>query len=130
MFSFAATGVPGAVNAYDDVYKLRWTTTSTAARRVALSVMTTGYGYRAGADGVNVADTVTDTIFIDFVGSGCPCELDGTAGVTVFDLLDYLSLWFALDPAADIDGTPGVNVFDLLEFLDCWFPASAGGPCP
>ena len=52
----------------------------------------------------------------------CPCELDGNpAQLDVFDLLVYLNLWFASNPAADLDETGGVDVFDLLLYLGCWF---------
>ena len=44
--------------------------------------------------------------------------------------LAYLDGWFVQDASTDIDGTAGVDVFDLLAFLDCWFPGSAGEPCP
>jgi len=68
---------------------------------------------------------------LDAPCASCVCERDGDgAQVDVFDLLAYLSMWFAQDAGADIDGAPGVSVFDLLAFLQCWFPASAGGPCP
>jgi hypothetical protein len=69
---------------------------------------------------------------VDFdpAAPACACETDGDdAQVNVFDLLAYLDLWFAPDPAADIDEAAGVDVFDLLAFLDCWFPASAGEAC-
>jgi hypothetical protein len=86
---------------------------------------------------VEFVDFITDfntyDLFIqgaeDTGGPACPCDLDGTPGVDVFDLLAYLDLWFPQDAAADIDGSAGVDVFDLLAFLDCWFPASAGSPC-
>jgi membrane-associated phospholipid phosphatase len=31
--------------------------------------------------------------------------------------------------ACELDGSDGVNVFDLLAYLDCWFPAASGAPC-
>jgi subtilisin-like proprotein convertase family protein len=51
----------------------------------------------------------------------CPCEWDGAAGVTVFDLLGYLDGWFAVEGSADLDCSGTVDVFDLLDYLDCWF---------
>ena len=58
-----------------------------------------------------------------------PCDLDGAPGVTVFDLLAYLGLWFAGDAAAELTGDDpaSVDVFDLLAYLACWFERS--GPC-
>jgi hypothetical protein len=75
------------------------------------------------------APVVADFVSSVPVGGGCACEMDGSAGVDVFDLLAFLDLWFVSGAGADIDGAAGVDVFDLLFFLDCWFPASAGAPC-
>jgi hypothetical protein len=61
--------------------------------------------------------------------AACLCELDGSAGVNVFDLLAYLNAWFVADPSADLDGQGGVDVLDLLVYLDCWFPAVSGAGC-
>ena len=51
----------------------------------------------------------------------CPCERTCDDVTDVFDLLAYLNLWFAQDPAADLDEDPAITVFDLLVYLDCWF---------
>jgi len=58
-----------------------------------------------------------------FILTPLPCAADRTGDGTadVFDLLDYLGLWFAGAAEADIDGAPGVDVFDLLAYLDLWF---------
>lgn len=67
----------------------------------------------------------------------CDCNLappidpaNPGADVDVGDLLAYLDLWFALDPAAErTDDSPiHIDVFDLLDYLDCWFPHN-GGVC-
>ncbi len=60
----------------------------------------------------------------------CPCDIDGTPGVAISDLLEYLTLWFDGDPAAETNGTGTVDVADLLTFLSCWFDASNGATCP
>lgn len=58
------------------------------------------------------------------INLACPCDLDAN-GANVFDLLAFLDLWFAADPAADYNLSAGVDVFDLLAFLDCWFDCPA-----
>ena len=55
----------------------------------------------------------------------CPCERTCDDVTDVFDLLAYLDLWFALDPAANLDDDPAINVSDLLAYLDCWFTSCA-----
>lgn len=93
--------------------------------------LTAGATYVIRVAHYNIADFGTYTLSVFPPDEPvCVCELDGSTGVDVFDLLTYLDSWFAAGTGADIDGTQGVDVFDLLFFLDCWFPASAGQPCP
>ncbi len=54
----------------------------------------------------------------------CICQFDGEGGITILDLLDFLSAWFTSDPAADANADGSTDIIDLLEFLDCWFNAS------
>lgn len=58
----------------------------------------------------------------------CPCEVDGAAGIDVFDLLGYLDLWFVGDAGAERtgDAPANIDVFDLLMYLDCWFAPPSG----
>lgn len=72
----------------------------------------------AGIDGVTL-----ETFTCGDPAPACPCELTGDDTLDVFDLLAYLDLWFASDPAADLNNTANVDVFDLLTYLDCWFQA-------
>lgn len=51
----------------------------------------------------------------------CAADLDQDEDADVFDLLAYLDLWFAADPAADLTDDASVDVFDLLMYLDGWF---------
>lgn len=72
---------------------------------------------------------------LDICQTGCDCNVDPSGDinvVNVFDLLAYLDLWFASDPAAErtSDDPASIDVFDLLDFLDCWFDASANGCTP
>ncbi|MBX3403138.1 MAG: hypothetical protein KF699_06965 [Phycisphaeraceae bacterium] len=57
--------------------------------------------------------------------SACPADFDGNGTVEVADIFQFLSAWFASDPAADIDGTPGLQVSDIFVFLSHYFT-----PCP
>ena len=52
-----------------------------------------------------------------------PCAADFNNDCTgdVFDLLDFLDLWFMLDPTVDLNFDLSVDVFDLLLFLQDWF---------
>ncbi len=64
--------------------------------------------------------------------AACPCDIDDEPGVTVLDLLLYIELYMAGDPAAEMncDGETDVTVEDLLEFVDCWLSAYNGASCP
>lgn len=49
----------------------------------------------------------------------CPADLAEPFGtLNIFDVLEYLALFEAEDPAADLDGVPGFNIFDVLAYLD------------
>ncbi len=56
-----------------------------------------------------------------FIVPECNADFDGDGDVTITDLLDYLSLWYAADPQADIVPPAGVNIQDLLTFVSAWF---------
>ena len=58
---------------------------------------------------------------VTFRVNTCLADFDHSGGVDVFDLLAYLSEWFAAGHEADLDESGGVDVFDLLAFLDVWF---------
>ena len=51
----------------------------------------------------------------------CRADFNGTGGVTIQDIFDYLSAWFAGDPSADVDGVAGLAVSDIFSFLNLWF---------
>jgi hypothetical protein len=54
------------------------------------------------------------------VGGGCAADVNGTGGVSVQDIFDFLTLWLANDPIADFNGTGGVSVQDIFDFLEAW----------
>ncbi|HVU62694.1 MAG TPA: GC-type dockerin domain-anchored protein [Phycisphaerales bacterium] len=67
----------------------------------------------------------TSVRFVASVGPvGCPtCRADfnGSGGLSVQDIFDFLNGWFAGDAAADFNGTNGLEVQDIFDFLSAWF---------
>lgn len=51
----------------------------------------------------------------------CPCDFNANGTLSVQDLFDFLSAWFAGNSAADFNGQTGVSVQDIFDFLSCWF---------
>ncbi len=51
----------------------------------------------------------------------CPANYNGTSGVEVQNIFEFLNAWFAGLPAADFNGLNGVDVQDIFEFLNAWF---------
>lgn len=60
-------------------------------------------------------------------GIGCPCDWNRTGGLTLQDLFDFLSDWFA--GAADFNGSGQTTIDDLFGYLGCYLerPAGCGG---
>ena len=48
--------------------------------------------------------------------SDCPADLDSDGRLTLFDFLEFQTLFDAMDPRADFDGDGDFTVFDFLEF--------------
>ena len=53
-------------------------------------------------------------------GSTCVADFNGVGGVSVQDIFDFLTAWFAGDPRADVSGG-GVGAQDIFDFLGVWF---------
>jgi hypothetical protein len=51
----------------------------------------------------------------------CPADFNGTGGLTVQDIFDFLGAWFAGDARADFNGVGGITVQDIFDFLGAWF---------
>lgn len=51
----------------------------------------------------------------------CPQNFNGADGLTVQDIFDFLSAWFAGQPAADFDNSGTLTVQDIFAFLGAWF---------
>ncbi len=51
----------------------------------------------------------------------CKANFNQVNGVTVQDIFDFLTAWFANDPHTDYNGVNGVTVQDIFDFLGGWF---------
>ena len=51
----------------------------------------------------------------------CRADFNGAGGVTVQDVFDFLTAWFAAAPGADFNGAGGITVQDVFDFLTAWF---------
>lgn len=54
-------------------------------------------------------------------GPSCAAEFDGNPGLTIQDLLDFVTAWITGDPRGDFSGTGGVTVQDLFDYLSAYF---------
>lgn len=50
----------------------------------------------------------------------CLADFNGDGTVNTSDVLAFLGLWAAADPAADVDGNGTVNTVDFITFLNAW----------
>jgi hypothetical protein len=55
----------------------------------------------------------------------CPADFNTMGGVTVQDIFDFLSAYFANDPSADFNGAGGITVQDIFDFLSAYFTGCA-----
>lgn len=51
----------------------------------------------------------------------CRADFNTVAGVTVQDVFDFLTAWFAGEPRADFNAVGGLTVQDIFDFLEVWF---------
>ncbi len=51
----------------------------------------------------------------------CVADFNDAGGVTVQDLFDYLTAWFAGDVRSDVNGVGGITVQDLFDYVALWF---------
>jgi hypothetical protein len=71
---------------------------------------------------------ITDASFINFTGlpvpgdpPSCPADFNNIGGLTVQDIFDFLTAWFAGDTHADFNHVNGLEVQDIFAFLGAWF---------
>ena len=53
--------------------------------------------------------------------SVCVADFNCSGAVTVQDIFDFLSAWFAHASSADVNGSGTVTVQDIFDFLNAWF---------
>lgn len=51
----------------------------------------------------------------------CPADFNQSGGLSVQDVFDFLTAYFANDPAADINAGGSVSVQDVFDFLERYF---------
>ena len=65
------------------------------------------------------------TVWVDDLtftqGNACPADFNGTGGLTVQDIFDFLAAWFSGAPSADFNHVGGITVQDIFDFLAAWF---------
>jgi hypothetical protein len=57
--------------------------------------------------------------------AACPADFNGVGGVTVQDIFDFLSAFFANDLRADFNHSGSVSVQDVFDFLAAYFAGCA-----
>jgi len=50
----------------------------------------------------------------------CPANFNGTGGVSVQDIFDFIGAWFARDPRADFNHSGLIGVQDVFDYLAAW----------
>lgn len=53
--------------------------------------------------------------------AACPGDFNASGSVSVQDIFDFLTAWFANDPSSDVNATAGTSVQDIFDFLGAWF---------
>jgi hypothetical protein len=51
----------------------------------------------------------------------CPADFNNSGGVSVQDIFDFLTAWFANSPLADFNNSGAATVQDIFDFLTAWF---------
>lgn len=54
-------------------------------------------------------------------GPSCAAEFDGNPGLSIQDLLDFVTAWITGDPRGDFSGAGGITVQDLFDYLAAYF---------
>lgn len=81
---------------------------------------------RMNLDGSNQEPLVTGLGSVNDIVHGpaaappCVADFNHANGITVQDIFDFLSAWFAGAPSADVNGG-GLSVQDIFDFLSAWF---------
>jgi hypothetical protein len=83
-----------------------------------------------GSQSKNVATaSIVDNATFRFAPTPNPCaclgDINNTGTITVQDIFDFLSFYFANDPRADINHSGAVTVQDIFDFLSAYFAGCA-----
>lgn len=57
----------------------------------------------------------------NFASPCCKADFNKVGDITVQDIFDYLTAWFAVDLSSDINSDAAVSVQDIFDFLSAWF---------
>jgi hypothetical protein len=80
----------------------------------ALFIATTRFVTTGGFDSYRIG--------ISRIGApACAADFNGSGGLSVQDLFEFLAAYFAGEPDADIDGSGSVTVQDVFSFLAAYF---------
>ena len=124
---YGATPPPAWVSSYPAgrFANIVYNVAGVAAMQTAVSLARTrnvGVIYVTDAAGADSYDVMPSYWAQEFAPArGCPADFDCSGTVTVQDIFDFLSAWFARDPRADFDGSGSITVQDIFDFLGAWF---------
>jgi hypothetical protein len=101
---------------------LRWGTmynfwfTADVAPAAALGDVTLGIFIPGTPDSITISG-----LPVPNVPPACPADFNGTGGLSVQDIFDFLAAYFNGDLAADFNGVGGLSVQDIFDFLAAYF---------
>ncbi len=111
---------PGSFTRFADG-KLTVIDTATLAVRSRVDTGQVGAILAANPAGDRVALPGVSNNVLTVIGPACAADFNALDGVTVQDIFDFLTAWFATSPDADFNGAGGVTVQDIFDFLTAWF---------
>lgn len=90
---------------------------------LCMTNFTEDQGYRMRCTLINYRPAVFS---VDNPAEPCPADLSPPIGsLDIFDILAYIELYNAQDPAADLDDNGSFSIFDILEYIELY---NAGCP--
>lgn len=97
---------------------------TSAARNAGVAMLAGRSAPAADRDGVSrPAESGFDIGAYEVGGATPPCiaDFNGSGGLSVQDIFDFLAGYFAGDPRADVNGVGGLSVQDVFDFLAAYF---------
>ncbi len=74
-----------------------------------------------GSYGADQGATDAGAVFVVDIFNPCPADFNCSGSLSINDIFDFLSAWFASDPRADFNGVNGLGIQDIFDFLAAWF---------